>query len=199
MNSASKSAAKLLFAIIGAGVLGLLFWMAVARHTPQPTTAVTPVTRHEMALRDGRWFRGLETNAFTGTMVDYYPGGGLMARSMISNGIPNGCSESWYTNGQMQVREFFRNGVSDGLREKWYDNGRKKSEAAIVEGKVTGTFLSWHEKGQLAERIEMKFGEPDGTAWAYYPSGFAKSEIALRDGKVLDRKSWKDGEHKTTQ
>lgn len=45
----------------------------------------------------------------------------------------------------------------------------------------------------------MKQGEPEGIAWAYYPSGFAKAETTVQDGKVLNRRSWKDGEYKTTQ
>ncbi len=197
MNSARKNAPKLLLAVAAIGVAGALLWERTApRGTP---AAVPPVSRQNLVMRNGRWYKGPETNPFTGLMADLYPSGVLMDRSVISNGLPNGWSESWYTNGQMQVREGFRNGVSDGLREKWFPNGRKMSEATIVDGKVTGTFQSWHENGQLSERIQMKQGEPEGIAWAWYPSGFAKAEIAVRDGKVLNRRSWKDGEYKTSQ
>lgn len=197
MNSGSKNTRRWPLALAAAGLLGLLVWMGIARFGKPKETAPLTVSRHDLALRDGRWYRTSETNAFTGLMVDQYPGGTLMARSMISNGLPNGWSETWYTNGQMQIREGFHNGISDGLREKWYENGRKMSEAAIVDGKVTGTFQRWHDNGKLWERIPMKQGEPDGIAWDYYPSGFARAEIAMQDGKELNRKSWKDGEHKT--
>jgi antitoxin component YwqK of YwqJK toxin-antitoxin module len=197
MNSARKNALKLLLAVAAIGAAGALLWPGTApRGKP---AAVPPVARQDLVRRNGRWYKGSETNPFTGLMVDLYPNGAMMDRSMISNGLPNGWSESWYTNGQMQVREGFRNGLSDGLREKWFPNGRKMSEAAIVDGKVTGIFQSWHENGQLSERIQMKQGEPDGIAWAWYPSGFAKAEIAMQDGKVLNRRSWKDGEYKTSQ
>jgi len=200
MNSARKNALKLLPAVAAIGLAGAFIWVSAAHRAKPPAPPAPPAgARHDLALRNGRWYRGLETNAFTGLMVDFYPGGAIMARSMISNGLPNGWSETWYTNGQMQVREGFRNGVSDGLREKWYQSGRKKSEATLVDGKATGTFQSWHENGQLSERIQMKLGEPEGIAWAYYPSGFAKAETTVQDGKVLNRRSWKDGEYKTTQ
>jgi len=197
MNSARKNARRWLPAVAAIGLAVALVWAGMGRRGKP--AAVPEAARRDLVMRDGRWHLGADTNAFTGWMVELYPGGALMARSMISNGLANGWSETWYTNGQMQVREGFRNGVSDGLREKWHENGRKMSEAAIVNGKVTGTFQSWHENGQLSERIEMKEGEPDGVAWAYYPSGFAKAETAMRDGKVLNRRTWKDGEYKTNQ
>ena len=154
------------------------------------------IVRRDLVQTDGRWFQASHTNSFTGIMVDRYPDGARLLRCEISNGLPNGVSESWYTNGQLQVREHFKNGVSHGLREKWHENGARLSQASIVEGKVTGTFQSWHDNGQLAERIEMKLGKAEGTAWAYYASGFLKAETTVRDGNVLERKVWKDGERR---
>jgi hypothetical protein len=201
MNPACKSASRFLLGIAATVVIGVLFWVGSARHDKPAIVpaVVTTAARHDLVMRDGRWCKVSATNAFTGLMLDYYPNGAMMARAMISNGLPDGCSETWYTNGQLQLRECFRNGVSDGLREKWHQNGRKLSEATLVGGKITGLFQSWHENGKLSEQIQMKQGQPDGVAWAYYPSGFAKAEIALQDGKVLNRKSWKDGQYKTTQ
>jgi len=188
---------KTLLAVLAVGLLAGLVWIGVAyRARPVPMASVD---RRELARRDGRWFRLTETNAFTGIMLDHFPNGALMARSMISNGLGNGVSETWYTNGQIQMRESFRNGISDGVRDKWYENGNKMSEAVIVNGRVTGLFQSWHENGKVKERIEMKDGEPDGTAWAFYPSGFASAETSVREGKVLNRRTWKDGEYKSIQ
>jgi antitoxin component YwqK of YwqJK toxin-antitoxin module len=205
MNTFSKQALRALVVVAVIGGAAAFLWVGKAR--PVRLVALPTVARHDLVMqermregrREVRWFRVAETNAFTGLMVDSYPNGALMTHSMISNGLANGWTETWYTNGQMQMREGFSNGVSQGLREKWHPNGRKMSEAVIVDGKVTGVFQSWHENGRLSERIEMKQGQPDGIAWAYYPSGFAKAEIAERDGKELTRKSWKDGEYKTTQ
>jgi antitoxin component YwqK of YwqJK toxin-antitoxin module len=189
MNTVPKQAFKLLLAVAAICAVAIFAWVG---RTPR-------VPRHDLVMKEGHWHRLMETNAFTGLMEDSYTNGALMFRSMISNGIPNGWSETWYPNGQMQMREGFSNGLSQGLREKWYQNGQKMSEATIVDGKITGLFQSWHENGLISERIQMKQGHPDGTAWAYYPSGFAKAEVAERDGKELNRKSWKDGEYKTTQ
>ena len=155
------------------------------------------IARTNLMFFQGRWYQLPETNAFTGWMAEFYPGGSLQSRASVSKGLLNGVSEGWYTNGQMQVREHFKEGISHGLREKWHENGVRLSQAMIVEGKVTGTFQSWHDNGQLAEQINMKLGQADGTAWAYYPSGFNKAETKVHDGQVLDQKTWKDGELKS--
>jgi len=189
---------KILGAVVALGILGLLVWLALPRHAkPVPVVAVV-VPHHDLARHNGRWFRQTDTNPFTGIMLDLYPNGATLARSAISNGLANGVSETWYTNGQIQLRENFRNGVSDGFRQKWYESGAKMSEANIIDGKITGLFQSWFENGKPKERIEMKEGKADGVAWAFYPSGFTSAETALQEGKVLNRKTWKDGEYKTT-
>ena len=197
MSSSRKHVAKVLAGIAILCVAGAL-WLFL-RQPPALRTAVPAqdTLRRDLVQNDGRWYRSGATNPFTGWMVDHYPGGALLSRSQISNGLPHGVSEAWYTNGQMQVREHFKEGLSHGLREKWHENGSRLSQAMIVEGKVTGTFQSWHGNGQLSEQIELKLGQPEGTAWAYYPSGFLKAETTLREGQVLGRQSWKDGERKS--
>jgi len=175
--------------------VGVILWIALGLR-PAPRQQANETSMGELVQNGGRWYRTGDTNPFTGTMVDYYPGGGARSRSEISKGWLNGVSETWYTNGQIAVREHYSNGVSHGLREKWHENGLKLSQANIVEGKVTGTFRSWHDNGQLSEQIEMKLGKPDGVAWAYYPSGFLKAETTVHAGQVLDRKLWKDGVEK---
>lgn len=107
---------------------------------PVITAPAQDTPRHDLVQTDGRWYRIGQTNPFTGCMTDVYPGGELLSRSQISDGLLSGLSETWYTSGQMQVREHFRDGVSDGLREKWHENGELLSRATIAEGKVTGTF-----------------------------------------------------------
>jgi len=175
--------------------VGVILWVALGlKLTTRDHANETPLG--ELVQNGGRWCRKGDTNPFTGTMVDYYSGGGVRSRSEISEGLLNGVSEAWYTNGQTAVREHYKDGVADGLREKWHENGAKLSQANIVQGKVTGTFRSWHDNGQLSEQIEMKQGRADGVAWAYYSSGFLKAETTVHDGHVLDRKLWKDREQK---
>lgn len=195
MNSTLKLAPKLFIALTIVCV-GAALYLVLPQLPPKVPAAVRDTPRHQLVEHNGRWYRNGEASPFTGCMVDYYPGGTLLARSQISNGLLNGMSETWYTNGQMQMREHFKKGVSQGLREKWHENGTKLSQAMIVEGKVTGTFRSWYDNGQLSEQIEMKLGKADGVAWAYYPSGFLKAETTVTDGQVLARQTWKDGERK---
>jgi antitoxin component YwqK of YwqJK toxin-antitoxin module len=196
MNTDRRNHYRILTGAVALVALGMAVWLAFPRRA-KPAPVMT-VAHHDLVLRDGRWYRQTESNAFTGIMLDVYPNGATLAHSAISNGVANGLSETWYTNGQLQMRENFRDGVSDGFRQKWYENGAKMSEANIVDGKITGLFQSWYENGRPKERIEMKAGNPDGVAWAFYPSGFTSAETSLQEGKVLNRKTWKDGEYKTT-
>ena len=195
-SNPNRSSRLLLASVLVCLVVGVLIY----RYQPsrQELGSALEISRHDMVQNDGLWYRIGQTNPFTGRMVDYYtPGGELLSRSEISNGLFNGLSETWFTNGQLQVRETFQAGLSHGPREKWHENGTKLSEATIVEGKITGTFQSWYDNGQLNEKIEMKHGEPDGVAWAYYPSGFLKAQTTVAAGKVLDRKVWPDGQRRT--
>ncbi|HOK78479.1 MAG TPA: toxin-antitoxin system YwqK family antitoxin [Verrucomicrobiota bacterium] len=152
------------------------------------------VDRTELTLIDGRLHRKGEPKAFTGLMIERYPGGALQSRSSVSNGLLHGVSEGWYTNGQKQVVEHFEAGVSHGLRIKWYPTGAKLSEANIVHGKIEGIFRKWHENGVLAEEIPMLDGQPDGRSRAYYPDGRLKAEAVLRAGRVLEQKFWTENE-----
>lgn len=161
-----------------------------------PRVSSEELLRSQLVLRDGRWCRVGQATPFMGVLLETYDSGKLKARSVISNGLPEGLSEGWYTNGQMQVREHFHLGLSHGLRTKWHENGRKLSEVMIVEGKLDGTFRRWNADGTLSEEVEMKQGNPDGVSCAYYPSGFLKAEAHLKEGQVLQRKYWKDLEHK---
>ncbi len=191
---------RILMSFVAAAVLLAVGGLALISRRHDATKIPVPeISRRDLVLRDGRWYRNSQTNPAAGWMVDSYPNGTPLLRAAISNGLLEGLSESWYTNGQIQVREHFKAGVSDGLREKWYENGRKMSQALIVAGKITGPFQRWHDNGQLAEQIQMNHGQPDGIAWAYYPSGFIKAQTKVRDGQVLNRKSWKDGERKSIQ
>jgi len=188
--------------ISGLAVVGAVAFFLWPRHglkePKRQTVSETPA--HDLIERGGRWFlRSQTNNAFTGVMVEHFPGGVLRARVEISNGWPEGLSETWHTNGVAELREHFKHGVSDGVRERWYENGRKESEATVAEGKIDGLFERWHENGQLAEKIQMKDGHPVGVAWAYYPDGFVKAETTLEAGHPLDRKTWKDGEFKNLQ
>lgn len=184
--------ATLAVVALGAAVLFL-------RSHPRVAPAESPwpeVTRAALEQREGRWYERERTSAFTGWLVERDGEGRTLARSAISNGVPNGVSEGWYPNGQLQIREHFVAGVSHGQRERWHPSGQRQSEATIERGQVVGTFRRWHENGQLAEQIEMKAGQPDGVAMAYFPSGFVKAETVTEAGRIIRQSSWADGERR---
>jgi antitoxin component YwqK of YwqJK toxin-antitoxin module len=185
-------------AVVVLGSAGLVV-LHLTRNESKPAVVVAEVSRRDLALHDGRWYRVGGTNLYTGWMTDQYPDGTPLFRSAVSNGMFNGLSQGWYTNGQIQIQEFFQDNLSHGLRKKWYANGRLMSEATIVQGKLEGTFRRWHENGQLAEQIEMKDDKPDGLARAFYPSGFLHCETEVRAGVVVARHIHQDGEQSVSE
>jgi antitoxin component YwqK of YwqJK toxin-antitoxin module len=160
-----------------------------------PSAPLPELARTNLLHLSGVWFEKDHTNPFTGVMLEFYPDGAPMSRSVVSNGLLNGLSEGWYTNRQLQVRETYRTNYSDGLRTKWWPNGKKLSEATIVLGKIHGLYRRWYEDGALAEEIPMRDGEIEGLGRAYFESGSVKAEITYHDGKMVEQHTWKEGEH----
>ena len=182
----------LMVILLGAGWL-VLRWRTKA---PAPAPRLVEVARTNLVLQTNGWYARGQTNLFYGILVDYYPGGRVMSRSVVSNGLLEGLSEGWYTNGQLQVRETYRANYSDGTRTRWFANGNKLSEATVLHGKINGLYRRWYEDGKLAEEIPMKDGQIDGEGRAYYPSGYVKATVKYQAGKVVQQQSWKDGEQK---
>ena len=182
--------------IPGILVAGLGLWWSWHRSAPLPPTAMPELNRTNLVRSQDLWFPKGSTNPFTGILVDFYPGGGRMSRSAVSNGQLAGLSEGWFTNGQQQVRESYRTNVADGPRTRWYPDGHKLSEAVIVAGKIQGQFRRWHQDGSLAEEISMRDGQPEGVGRVYYPSGYLQLEEERHNGQVIRRQEWQDGETK---
>src|SRR5579864_6641377 len=132
MNSNDERTSKAPWMIGGVALIAALVCIAVLRQ-PKPAP-LAEVPHRELTQTNGLWYRQAETNPFTGIMLDVYPEGAIMARSVISNGLPNGLYEVWYTNGQIQLRQNFANGLSDGRKQEFYENGAKKSEAVLLKG-----------------------------------------------------------------
>jgi len=162
-----------------------------------PTPVLAELARTNLVRSAGLWFQIGHTNPFTGILVETYPGGHLMSRSVVAKGLLNGLSEGWYTNGQLQVSESYRANFSDGIRTRWYANGKKLSEARVVAGKIQGIYRRWYADGVLSEEIPMHDGEIEGEGRAYYESGCVKAVVEYHGGKVVRQQTWKDGEQKS--
>jgi antitoxin component YwqK of YwqJK toxin-antitoxin module len=176
--------------------LGLVLWVTWRPAPPPPATPLLELSRTNLCRLHGSWYQTGHTNPFTGVLLEFYPGGRPMSRSVISNGLLNGLSQGWFTNGQLQIKETYHDNFSDGLRTKWYPNGQKLSEATIVHGQIEGLFRHWHIDGSLAEEIPMHDGHQEGIGRAYYPSGYLAEEVEVRDGRVIRKITYKPGERK---
>lgn len=165
-------------------VLGLVVGLR-RRGSPASMVAMETVGRDRLILRDGRWMRTDQTNAFTGMMVEFYPDGTLLSRSAVSNGVLHGVSEGWWTNAVLAVRETFREGRSHGVRTKWDLGGRRISEADIREGRIDGFHREWHTNGQLAVEVAMAAGKPQGVSRRWNPDGTLIGQWSLSNGVVV--------------
>ena len=165
-------------------VLGLVVGLR-RRGSPASMVAMETVGRDRLILRDGRWMRTDQTNAFTGMMVEFYPDGTLLSRSAVSNGVLHGVSEGWWTNAVLAVRETFREGRSHGVRTKWDLGGRRISAADIREGRIDGFHREWHTNGQLAVEVAMAAGKPQGVSRRWNPDGTLIGQWSLSNGVVV--------------
>jgi len=171
----------ILFLALVAMVVGLRRW-----RTPGSVEAgVQTVGRDRLVLREGRWMKTDETNAFTGMMVEFYPDGTLLSRSAVSNGVLHGVSEGWWTNSVLAVRETFREGRSHGVRTKWDIEGRRIAEADIRDGQIDGFHREWHTNGQLAVEVSMAGGKPQGVSRKWNSEGALVGQWSLSNGVVV--------------
>ena len=174
-------AVGILFLALVPLVVGLRRWQ-----TPGLADAVVETLgRDRLVLREGRWMKTDETNAFTGRMVEFYPDGTMQSRSAVSNGLLHGISEGWWTNAVLAVRETFHEGRSHGVRTKWDIEARRISETDIREGRIDGFHREWHTNGQLAVEAAMASGLPSGRSRRWSPDGALVGQWSLSNGVVV--------------
>ena len=157
----------------------------------QPRYQAT-VSRGELIVRSGRYYRSGSSTAFTGWMLDRFPDGTVSLRTSVMNGRLNGISEGWYTNGVRQLEEYFKEGVADGIRSTWHANGELRSEGGVRSGLQEGGYRQWDEKGNLLVEAEFAEGKPDGLSLARFPSGYLKAEALMRHGEIVTRRTYVD-------
>ena len=131
-----EARASILAAILAAVAL-IALMAALVSYLSRRSVKPIEMARSNLVLRNGRLYPSNGSNAFTGVMIERFPGGSPKSRSSVFEGRLPGVFEGWHTNGQLQVLEHFAEGVSNGLRTKYYPNGQKQSEAHIVSGQLT--------------------------------------------------------------
>lgn len=174
--------------VVGILFLALLALVVGLRRSQTPglsEAGVETVGRNRLVLREGRWMKTDETNAFTGMIVEFYPDGTLQSRSAVSNGVLHGVSEGWWTNAVLAVRETFREGRSHGTRTKWDIEGRRIAEADIRDGQIDGFHREWHTNGQLAVEVSMAGGKAHGLARKWSLEGQLAGQWVLSNGAVV--------------
>ena len=162
-------------------VLGLRLGQG-GRRSPEP---LEQVGRDRLVLREGRWMKTDETNAFTGWMVDFYPDGSLQSRSAVSNGVLSGPSEGWWTNGVKAILEQFQDGRSHGVRTKWDIAGHRIAETEIRSGQIHGWHREWHTNGKPSLEVTMARGKAHGLARKWGLQGQLAGQWVMSNGAVV--------------
>lgn len=184
-RSGSLNRAVVVGMILFVAVLSLAIGLRRWRASGEAVAGEETVGRDRLVLREGRWMKTDETNAFTGMMVEFYPDGTLLSRSAVSNGVLQGVSEGWWTNSVLAVRETFREGRSHGVRTKWDIEGRRIAEAGIRDGQIDGFHREWHTNGQLAVEVSMAGGKPQGVSRKWNSEGALVGQWSLSNGVVV--------------
>jgi len=174
---------RMVIGFTGMVVLGLGIYLTSGsrRHFQPPEQ----VGRDRLVLREGRWMKTNETNAFTGMMVEFYPDGTMQSRSVVSNGLLDGISEGWWTNGMLAVRETFQAGRSHGVRTKWNMSGSRIAESGIRDGQLDGVHREWHTNGRPSLEVSMHSGKPHGLSRKWNPDGALVGQWSLSNGVVV--------------
>lgn len=184
-RSGSLNRAVVVGMILFVAVLSLAIGLRRWRPSGEAVASEETVGRDRLVLREGRWMKTDETNAFTGRMVEFYPDGTLQSRSAVSNGVLHGISEGWWTNAVLAVRETFHEGRSHGVRTKWDMEGRRIAEADIRDGQIDGFHREWHTNGQLAVEVSMAGGKPQGVSRKWNSEGVLVGQWSLSNGVVV--------------
>ena len=174
--------------VVGILFLALLALVVGLRRSQTPglsEAGVETVGRDRLVLREGRWMKTDETNAFTGLIVEFYPDGTLQSRSAVSNGVLHGVSEGWWTNAVLAVREMFREGRSHGLRTKWDETGNRIAETDIRAGEIEGLHREWHTNGKPSLEVTMARGKAHGLARKWSLEGQLAGQWVLSNGAVV--------------
>lgn len=183
-GSRSRSGA---WALAGGVIAALMIMLGLrlgqgGRRSPEP---LEQVGRDRLVLREGRWMKTDETNAFTGWMVDFYPDGSLQSRSAVSNGVLSGPSEGWWTNGVKAILEQFQDGRSHGVRTKWDIAGHRIAETEIRSGQIHGWHREWHTNGKPSLEVTMARGKAHGLARKWGLQGQLAGQWVMSNGAVV--------------
>lgn len=151
------------------------------------------VARSGLQNRDGIFYRGDSSTAFTGWLTDHAPDGSVRLRTAVVDGRLHGVSEGWTTNRTLELREYFQHGLPHGPRITWHPNGQKRSAGQMALGRQQGSYHQWTDAGALAAEAEFKDGKPHGISRAWHPSGCLKAEALMNNGEVVTRHFYPDG------
>ena len=113
----------------------------------------------KLVERDGLLYEIDAGEPFTGTAVEYWPGGQRSAEFELRDGVPHGKLITWNESGQKEIEQRYRNGEKHGRAIWWYDNGQKMQKGEYRDGNRHGKWTEWHENGQKSVSAEFLDGK----------------------------------------
>jgi len=122
----------------------------------------------KLVARRGSFYEINSDKPFTGTVVEYWPGGRKKFEGQYRDGEPHGLVTQWYAIGGKMEEGECRDGSKHGKWTEWYATGGKMSETEFRDGEKDGKCTLWYENGQKKAEGEYQDGEKSGewTEWS---------------------------------
>ncbi|MGE0268444.1 MAG: diguanylate cyclase [Candidatus Omnitrophota bacterium] len=90
----------------------------------------------------------------------------------------------YFPNGDLKILWEPNEGTSLLTRKEFYENGRLKSQANLINNKLTGIYVEYYEDGKLYLETTYKDDALNGPFREYFSNGTVKSEGEYIDGKL---------------
>lgn len=134
-----------------------------------------------LKIINGQWF--YQEKPFTGVIQKKYPGGRLMARKSVVDGLEEGWQYAYYPDGTTESKRFYHQGEKDSVNMGWWPNGKMRYAYHFKKGVYEGDFDEWYQSGNPLKHIVYHNGkEQSGKGWR--ENGKIYMSFVLRNGRL---------------
>lgn len=126
----------------------------------------------EVYIKDNIYFLKSTNKAFTGYIVENYPGD-YLGKFYVKRGKKDG--ESVYLYPEVKTVEKYKNGKLDGV-SKTFKLGKLVNETEFRNGLLNGDDISYYSDGSIESKSTYKDGNLIGDTIRYYENGNTKSK-----------------------
>lgn len=144
------------------------------------TDKIIAITDTSLGLQNGTWCYGKQP--FSGTIMEYWPGGQCKSSRQIKEGKENGLQQGFFENGTKEYWRWYTYGEKDSVHTSWWPNGHKRSEYHFKKGNYNGLFTEWYNSGAMLQQVVYADGkEISGKGWR--ENGKPYMSFVMKDGR----------------